>query len=597
MKTSNIRSIAFLGLVAAVSSLPSRAASAFPVVVSEAPTDNLSLTVGAIKSAKQSLYMNIYEFTSSEIADAVLDRIQNGVTVQIIEEGQPVGGLATAAVGIQDHLTQAMNAAGKGDRFFEMTSKASGGKRRYRYDHAKYAVIDGTTLLIGSENYSPTGNPEPNTLGNRGWEVLIGDAAIAQEFMSIFTADSDTSHGDILSLGSGPQTVALSDPGSSLTDLFMSTPGAAKKPVKPRPCKRNCPPQPQLDAPSPVTPVSPEGLATLEASAVQRVTSPDTSLSGLVGLVNSARTSLDIEQMTFDKAWGNQGGQSPLFDAVVAAVKRGVKVRVLLNDESVFDHPGHPAKRNNEETVTALNQLGQQVSAMICNRKAMGVDYIHNKGVLVDGELTLISSINWDQNSVTNNREAAVIITSPAVFSHYEALFEKDWQASSGKSPTTVIPSQNLEMNLPALDPVSDDESLGTESAVVCPEMVRVIASISKLDLSDLEDSSFSSLSNQKLDANVARERNSRGCVLTDSTDLDALGVKSHKYLQIRGTSNGVTTVAFEGYTSKNKLYSIRASIPSGKEMTGHHAANFYDGSGPSRRKLGTAILELNIVR
>jgi phosphatidylserine/phosphatidylglycerophosphate/cardiolipin synthase-like enzyme len=64
----------------------------------------------------------------------------------------------------------------------------------------------------------------------------------------------------------------------------------------------------------------------------------------------------------------------------------------------------------------------------------MGVDYIHNKGALVDGDQTLISSINWDWNSITNNRETAVVITSDTVNQHYSALFTQDWDNSASSS-------------------------------------------------------------------------------------------------------------------------------------------------------------------
>jgi phosphatidylserine/phosphatidylglycerophosphate/cardiolipin synthase-like enzyme len=168
---------------------------------------------------------------------------------------------------------------------------------------------------------------------------------------------------------------------------------------------------------------------------VQRITAPDSSLNGLLGMINSATSTLDIEQMTFDPAWGNPDLRSPLLDAVVAAARRGVQVRVLLNDESAFhDDPAHAPKPKNPVTVDYLNGIarseGLRLYARIANVQAMGVDYIHNKGMLADGTQSLISSINWDENAVERNREAAVKISGPAVYSYYEALFQHDWDVS-----------------------------------------------------------------------------------------------------------------------------------------------------------------------
>jgi phosphatidylserine/phosphatidylglycerophosphate/cardiolipin synthase-like enzyme len=59
----------------------------------------------------------------------------------------------------------------------------------------------------------------------------------------------------------------------------------------------------------------------------------------------------------------------------------------------------------------------------------MNVTYIHNKGALVDGTQVLISSINWNENSVEHNRETAAIVESADVNQYYDQLFETDWQA------------------------------------------------------------------------------------------------------------------------------------------------------------------------
>lgn len=56
-----------------------------------------------------------------------------------------------------------------------------------------------------------------------------------------------------------------------------------------------------------------------------------------------------------------------------------------------------------------------------------GLAKLHNKGVIVDGELTLVSSINWGQGAVFRNREAGVIIHSPEVADYFTRVFLWDW--------------------------------------------------------------------------------------------------------------------------------------------------------------------------
>jgi len=555
--------------------LVSSAAWGFTLEVAESPTNSLSLTVTAIQSAQQSLYLNIYELSSSDVSDALMERIRQGVHVEIIEEGQPVGGVSAAARGIQAQIAQAMREAGGQDHLYEMTSHASGtaraSKRRFHYDHAKYAVIDGKDLLIGSENYSPTGNPESGTKGNRGWEVLIHDPAITSEFAAVFSADSNLSAGDLVDL-------TVSDAPCTSTSCSSNNSGGGNDPMA-------IPLWAAAAAPS----IAVSSPTRLEASAVTRVTSPDTSLSGLLALLNSAHTSIDIEQMTFDSGWGKNGAQSPLLQAVMDAARRGVRVRVLLNDEQVFAHPSHPTASKNLPTIDTLNQLAQSeglnLAAATADIKRMGVTYIHNKGVLVDGDKTLISSINWDSNAVLNNREAAVVLTSSDVFSHYEALFDGDWKASSGRAlpPASGHPSHLMDLSLTQapLEIASD----------VCPGRVRVTATIGNLLAADPDDTSFNTLSNSHFTADFVRTPGSHTCVLTDTRANSRTG--KSRFIEIRKKADGSRSAVLEGYTADGSVYSIRTLMATEGPFDGIYDAFVYDGSGPSHEKLGAALLQL----
>ncbi|MBI3544279.1 MAG: hypothetical protein HY075_13495, partial [Deltaproteobacteria bacterium] len=190
-------------------------AFAVPVKVAEAPFNNLALTIQAIQTAKSYLLVNIYDLSSQDVADALVDRIKDGLHVEILEEGQPVGGVSAGGKKIRAQLAKAMAQAGGEDHLYVMSSKPvtnsfsapSLSKRRFRFDHAKYIVVDGKDLLVGSENYSPTGNPVPGNLGNRGWEVLVHDDSIAGYFKDIFRKDSDTSIGDVVDLTDRSQLV------------------------------------------------------------------------------------------------------------------------------------------------------------------------------------------------------------------------------------------------------------------------------------------------------------------------------------------------------------------------------------------------------
>jgi phosphatidylserine/phosphatidylglycerophosphate/cardiolipin synthase-like enzyme len=57
--------------------------------------------------------------------------------------------------------------------------------------------------------------------------------------------------------------------------------------------------------------------------------------------------------------------------------------------------------------------------------------------MIVDNKSVLISSINWNENSVTQNRELGIIIESPEVAKYYAEVFFYDWNL---KAPNEITP-------------------------------------------------------------------------------------------------------------------------------------------------------------
>lgn len=111
----------------------------------------------------------------------------------------------------------------------------------------------------------------------------------------------------------------------------------------------------------------------------------------------------------------------------VEAARRGVKVRILLGD--AFIDTSHP--KDNTYTIRWVNQVAARerldLQARMVQSRLRGFDKVHNKGVIADGIRVLVSSINWSNNSPTNNREVGVIVDSPEVAEFYEDLF---WSAT-----------------------------------------------------------------------------------------------------------------------------------------------------------------------
>ncbi|MHA1844127.1 MAG: phospholipase D-like domain-containing protein [Promethearchaeota archaeon] len=158
------------------------------------------------------------------------------------------------------------------------------------------------------------------------------------------------------------------------------------------------------------------------------ILSPDNSESQILSLINSATKSLDIEQMyIYDDL-------TDILNAIVSAYERGITVRVILDDA------------NNEDSKATADLLTNNgISVKICTgRVPMYFDTQHNKGVIVDGNKVLISSINWSPTSFRENREAGLIIESEAVAAYYQELFNNDWSVCETYDSSVHLQTQSL---------------------------------------------------------------------------------------------------------------------------------------------------------
>jgi cardiolipin synthase len=344
------------------------------------------------------------------MVNAIIQKVQQGIEVRILEEGSPVGGMSKDAKSALGLIAQAMGSSSGTHSLLLMKKTSSNVKRRFRYDHAKYMVIDGSSALIGSDNYAIAGTSSSGAKGARGWEVLMHDSDVANYYGQIFASDVNPQYGDI---------VDVLATGDSIEQGSMN-------------------PSPSLNGSNQTE----MPFAEYDASQAQPIVAPTTSEQGLVGLIQSAQSTVEVEQMSFQDMWDKNAQDSPLYDALIQAAQKGVQVRVLLNDETAFNHGSPNAKQTNLPTVQALNQAASQaglhLEARIANLNAMGVAYIHNKGVLVDSDKTLVSSINWTENSVMNNRETGIILYGSQIHDYYETLFNTDWNDSASSAMQTL---------------------------------------------------------------------------------------------------------------------------------------------------------------
>jgi cardiolipin synthase len=345
-----------------------------------APDSSFSVFSECVNGASSRILVNVYEFTSPEMAKLLCDARARGVKVEVLLEGGPVGGITREEKAVISTLTRSD---------IPVYRMSGDGKAHppYRFDHAKYMVVDDSRVFITSENFKDHGFPSPVTRGNRGWGAVLESTELAEYYSAVYYHDSG---------GAWAETLSGQEPGAS------ADPGELP----------------------PYTSEFPEFH--FDSAKVTTVISPDTS--GLItDLLRSARDQIDIEQAYItDKG---PGQPNPFLAEAINASRRGVRVRVLL-DSSWFNVED---ATDNNEMVAYINRVAREedlpLEAKLADLEDNNLLQVHNKGVIVDRRKVLISSINWNENSPTFNREAGVIIEHPGVGEYFSGVFEDDWRS------------------------------------------------------------------------------------------------------------------------------------------------------------------------
>src|SRR2546430_13051483 len=118
-------------------------------------------------SARATIEVGVYTFQSERIASVLAAAAGRGVRVRVLLDGSPVGGVEED----EHRVVGGLLAAGIDVRWLVGSTDVV---KRYRYLHAKYALVDRRAAWIGSRNFATPGF-SPDHEGNRGWAVIVED--------------------------------------------------------------------------------------------------------------------------------------------------------------------------------------------------------------------------------------------------------------------------------------------------------------------------------------------------------------------------------------------------------------------------------------
>jgi len=135
---------------------------------------------------------------------------------------------------------------------------------------------------------------------------------------------------------------------------------------------------------------------------------PDDSAKPLVDAINGAKRTIQIRMFLFT--------DPTMLQTVLAAKKRGVHVRVMLN----------PARRDgtsdNGETRVALEAAKIEV-----HDSNPEFALTHQKSMVIDEKTGFVESLNWETRDLTETRDYAVVTEHGREVKEMIACFDADW--------------------------------------------------------------------------------------------------------------------------------------------------------------------------
>ena len=345
------------------------------------PQEGLVDLLAWINGATESLHVHLYQIEQPNLVQALIEAYNRGVEVTVVLNSVE-DWWNNYDKDNQNGVVNILTTAGVNTLWFGGVSD-----QPYTYVHSKVAVKDNQSVWIGSGNWKSSSHPGPDERGNSEWGVLVDNSDLAMKVLQQLEFDESLERSYITSA-----TPSTPPSGWSLDNLKSLTNATSAQSIS--------------------TDIS-----------GRLITCPDTCVDGLIWMIEQAEDEILLSLQYLDVDWSWGWGDNPLVSALEDAAKDGVRIRLILN--------GAYLNKDIQQVVDTFNEdwnssLGYDVSAIVMSEDDE-VSKLHNKGMIVDSEHVLISSINWGDSAPTRNREMGLIISSVEVTAPFLEGWNRDW--------------------------------------------------------------------------------------------------------------------------------------------------------------------------
>ena len=364
-----------------------------------------------LQAAKRQLSVSIYDFNAKYIATTLIKTaLANEVDITMNWDNSPRIDMEPETFKrLRTKLTQ---------RFHDAIVLTGDGHRFANSYHEKVAVRDSKAFWLSSGNWTVRSQPDIDPVNdpesghgmygkyNREWHVIVDDAKLAKLFERYIRYDFDQSEQEAQAgVGAIPAAAA-----AALPEVFV-------------------PIEDVVDAAAVAATPQPVASKSLPAGGrevrVQPVLTPDNYVDRVTALIKSAKKSL---YMQFAYITYSDAEVDAPFTEMLNVLKEktndpGIDTKIIVGSTQAVAKVGLLVENGFDQK--AFRQQGN----------------IHNKGIVVDSKVVLVSSANWSSDGILRNRDAGLIIHDRDVAGYYESVFIDDWNNRAGqiKEPKPAI--------------------------------------------------------------------------------------------------------------------------------------------------------------
>jgi hypothetical protein len=351
------------------------------------------------------LIVGMYEFTAPHIESALLKALRgtDKLTLTLDSPPEPPNKREQTVEQTHDDLTRALKKRLSFAWALAGLGREAPAKEFPTSYHIKVAVKDSHAFWLSSGNWNTSNQPnvDPSDRAalvkaaqtqDRDWHVVCECPQLAKVFRAYLVQDYATAKKAAAAPAAGPVTAmfeaaapALITSQEALTQLTSHIP--------------------QTFFPAQTV------TGTIK---VKPLLTPDDYRKPILDLIIGAKQRFFMQTQYIHTIAPAQDKGNPthmdLINAVVDLIKRGVDVRLITSEFQ--DHMW--IERLQDAGIDAVEHLRIQ-------------PHVHNKGMVIDSQIAVVSSQNWSPTGTGDNRDAGLIIYNADAAQYFEKIFLHDW--------------------------------------------------------------------------------------------------------------------------------------------------------------------------